>query len=80
MFVKGKFEVDLSDHERNALVSLTGLPEWDYFVGYLDKVICALDKKNRSPELRDSDSNVIRGEIKRAEKLIRLREELPATR
>ena len=68
---------DVSEGTHTELARLVGIADWKAFEEYLNQELVVLDKANRKVQ-PESETAVLRGEIRFAERLLRLRESLPS--
>jgi hypothetical protein len=73
---KNEFEVNLSKNEKEQIIALTDTPEYDGYMMMLTKMLSRERSKCCKEGISERDADVHRGQAKRLEKLIDVRESL----
>jgi|TARA_R110002126_G_scaffold105559_4_gene239923 hypothetical protein len=70
-------EVEVREKKvRDGLITLTSLPEWDYFIAYLSQIRESERDKIEKVGMSHDETMLTRGQLKRLKRLLELREDV----
>ena len=70
------FEVEITEAEKAMVLAMTDSPEYEAFISILNKMVAHQKDIISSVEISEKETDIHRGEIKRLNKLINLRQML----